>query len=275
MNVRFDGYGATSRAAKPLELLALLQVDGDTVKQSRGYHNYGEKLSVMDSLGFEVGSVLYGGRNADTPFIEVKGERSPAVAESLRATIEHLPSRLDVCFDVDRPGAWDGMLSVVLAIKEKHRLYGERRGDWDYPEKGRTQYLGADTSPIRSRLYEKGKQPEYRHLGQLDRVRLELQVRPKKEARAVYAELSPLECWGASKWTRELAAELMGEILDPHPPGTIRRDSKRDQSLRWMCRQYAPHLMSLKEELGDWKCVGLQLADIIRDEQRRARRERP
>jgi hypothetical protein len=272
MNVRFDGCSATSRSANHHELLALLQREGDTIAVGRGYHSYAEKISVIADTGVEVGSILWGGRNAETPFIEVKGERSPEVVEKLRASVDHVPTRLDSCFDVNRPGAWDGLLSTVMAVKTQHRLYGERRGDWDQPEKGRTQYVGAASSPIRSRLYEKGKQPEYRHLGLWDHCRLELQVRPKKEARAVYATLSPLEVWGASKWTRQLASELMGEMLDPHPPGTIRRDTKRDQALRWMCRQYGPHLMSLKDELGDWQCVGLQLADIIRDEQRRAKR---
>ncbi|WP_235605818.1 replication initiation factor domain-containing protein, partial [Rhodanobacter thiooxydans] len=83
----------------------------------------------------------------------------------------------------------------------------EKRGDWDMPELGRTQYLGASSSAVRARLYEKGKQPEFRHLSRFDLCRLEIQVRPAKDAKDAYSKLSALEVWGASKWTRQLASE--------------------------------------------------------------------
>lgn len=158
-----------------------------------------------------------------------------------------------------------------MRAKSDHRLYGERRGDWDMPEFGRTQYLGANSSPIRARLYEKGKQPEYRHLNRPNLCRLEIQVRPQKEAKSAYANLSALDIWGASKWTRQLAAEVLETMLDPHPPGTVRRDSKRDQALRWMAAQYGPHLVSLAADLGGWDVLGLTLREMV--EESRSRRQ--
>ena len=58
---------------------------------------------------------------------------------------------------------------------------GGKAGDWDdFPEKGRTLYLGSQSSPVRMRLYEKGLQPEYAHLNRPNWARIEVQVRPAK-----------------------------------------------------------------------------------------------
>lgn len=271
--VRFDGYTATTSAAKVDALVPLLARDGDEITQGRGYHTFEYRIAVKGSSGDEVGSVSWGGRTqGQRVMIEVKGERSPEVVERLRSDFEHKCTRVDSCFDLERPGAWDGLLSTVLAVKEQHRLYGERRGDWDYPEKGRTQYLGADTSPVRARLYEKGKQPEFLHLGRFDFCRLEIQVRPKKEAKTEYSKLSAMEVWGASKWTRQLAAEVLQQHLTAHPPGTIRKETARDRALRWMAGQYGAHLVSLKTDLGSWESLGVNLGEMVREEQLRAKR---
>ena len=138
-----------------------------------------------------------GAEQEDRVMLEVKGTRTPAVVEAVRASYPHRCTRVDSCADFDAPGAFDRVLGAVMDAKKDHRLYGESRGDWDdFPELGRTQYLGAATSPVKLRLYEKGKQPEYRHLNRSDWCRLEIQVRPQKEAKQAYAGLSALEVWG-------------------------------------------------------------------------------
>lgn len=269
--VRFDAYSATTTAAKPQDLwnlLARFSKAGDTTRQGKGFHTFGERLSWLDDAGGEVGSVSYGGRQGERCMIEVKGERTPDLVGALREAHPHRCTRVDACIDFERPGAFEALLEPVLKAKADHDLYGERRGDWEKPELGRTMYLGSPKSAVRARLYEKGKQPEYRHLQRFDLARLEIQVRPAKDARDEYAALQPLEVWGASKWTRQLAAEVLAEHLDPHPPGTIRRDASRDRALRFMCRQYGPHLLSLAEDLGGWECVGLTLRETITAEQR-------
>jgi DNA relaxase NicK len=153
-------------------------------------------------------------------------------------------------------------------VKRTHRIWGERRGDWDdHPEKGRTFYLGANTSPTRSRLYEKGKQPEYAHLGKEDWVRCELQVRPAKEAKHTFAELAPLEVWGASKWSRDLAASILQEHVDPHPAGTVYRRTDLQRRTEWLCKQGGPTLLELLDACGSWEAVGLTLGETIRAQQ--------
>lgn len=267
--IRFDAYTATATGKKPEDLLGLVWKIGDNVKQGKGFHTFGERASVRNEYGEEVGSISWGGRQGDRVMVEVKGERTPEVVERLRSDFPHRCTRVDSCADFERPGAFEELLQPVLRAKADHRLYGERRGDWEFPELGRTQYLGANSSPIRARLYEKGKQPEYRHLNRPNLCRLEIQIRPQKEAKSAYANLSALEVWGASKWTRQLASDVLETMLDPQPPGTVRRDSKRDQALRWMASQYGPHLVSLAADLGGWDVLGLTLREMVEEEKQR------
>jgi hypothetical protein len=274
VSVRFDAYTATAEGAAfvPNQVICWAHRAGDTFHQGRGFHTFGERYWVQDAGGDQVMAVQFGGRQGDRVMVEVKGERTPEVVDRIRQAGSHRCTRVDSCVDFERPGAFEQLLGPVLQAKAKFDLYGERRGDWEKPELGRTMYLGANTSAVRARLYEKGKQPEFRHLERFDLARLEIQVRPQKEAKLVYAGLTPLEVWGASKWTRELAGEVLEAHLDPHPPGTVRKDSQRDRALRWMAGQYGPHLVSLAADLGGWDVLGLTLREMVGEAARQRKR---
>ena len=261
--VRFDDYTAKTQAANPYQLAELFG-PGLEVAQGRGFHQFGHRLAFKDGTGVEVGAVLWGGAHGDRSMIEVKGERTPEVVERLRSRFPHRVTRGDACADFDAPGAWRRLLRPVLATKRKFRLYGERRGDWSQPEKGRTQYLGSDQSVTRLRLYEKGKQPEYAHLGRTDWVRAEIQVRPAAPAaKEQFAQLAPLEFWGASPWSRDLAGAILTEHVDPHPAGTVYRQSDEARKLHWLCKQYGPLLLSMLEDCGDWANVGRTIGSAM------------
>jgi hypothetical protein len=272
--VRFDAYTATTSALKPTDALAWMfgAVGGVSVHQGRGFHRFGERVAVKNHAGDEVGAVQWGGSQGDRVMVEVKGDGTPTVVERLRTACEHRCTRVDSCVDFERPGAFEELLEPVTEVKAKHRLYGQRLGDWDQPELGRTVFLGAASSPIRARLYEKGKQPEFRHLKRPDLARLEIQVRPQKDAKSEYSRLSAVEVWGASKWTRELAESVLSEFLDAHPPGTVRKDSSHDQKSRWMVKQYAAVLVQIAADCGGWKEAGLTLGEMVREELAQRRR---
>ena len=274
--VRFDAYTATGHDIDVSTVLGWLFAHGggETLHQGRGFHTFKERIWVNDATGDQVGAVQFGGaRQGDRVMVEIKGEPTPHVVEALRGAYEHRCTRADVCADFDAPGAYTRVLAHAVEVKQRHKLYGERRGDWeDHPEKGRTQYLGAASSPIKARLYEKGLQPEYEHLGLENWVRLELQVRPQKDSKSEYSRLSPIEVWGASKWTRELAAAVLLEHVDAHPAGTVYKLTDRDHKLRWMLKQYGPALVSLVEDCGGWDVAGLTLQEMLSDMKRRARR---
>jgi hypothetical protein len=263
--IRFDAYTATSTEAGSTDLMALFP-PGLAVKEGRGFHHFAHRLAFKDDTGSEVGSVQWGGKHADfhRSMIEVKGERTPEVVERLRSLCDHRVTRMDSCADFDAPGAFKRLLGACMRVKRRHRLRGRREGDWqDFPELGRTQYLGATTSAVQLRLYEKGCQPEYRHLARPDWVRAEVQVRPMLHAKSRYSTVSAVDAWGASAWSQELAGEILADHVDPHRAGTVWRASERDKAIAWMCKQYGAHLSSLVEDLGNWECLGLTLRDLV------------
>jgi len=276
--VRFDAYSATTTEAKAPDLLSVLADAAGLgafhkMRQGKGFHTFGERIGIVNEEGTEWGSVQWGGRQGDRVMIEVKGEATPKAVEALRSRFQHRCTRVDACADFDAPGAFERLLAACQDVKQGHKLKGEKQGDWeDFPELGRTLYLGARASVCRVRLYEKGKQPEYRHLERHDWTRIEVQVRPAKEAKSEFSRLTPSEVWGASAWTRELAAKVLQEHIDPHPAGTTYRLTQRDAALEWMCKQYGVHLVDLANDLGGWECLGLTLRDTIQQQQRRERK---
>ena len=265
MTVRFDGYSATTQAANHYQLMDLFG-PGFHPQEGRGFHAFGHRVGLKDASGTEVGSVMWGGNHGDRSMIEVKGEHSPRVVEALRSRFEHRATRLDSCADFDAPGAFERLLGPVMEVKTKHRLKGERRGDWiDFPELGRTQYLGGEQSVARARLYEKGRQPEYVHLNRPDWTRIEAQVRPAKDAKSEFSKVSAADVWGASPWLRELAGRVLLDHVDPHAAGTVWKKTSLEQRLEWICRQAGPTLLELLQELGSWECVGLTLGEKIKE----------
>jgi hypothetical protein len=276
---RLDAYTATVRDVDPAAIMTLVyrhRAHGDSSRERDGFFGFGQRLCFRDESGSEYAAVQWGGKHGDLGMLEVKGDRTPEVVQDVRETFKgHNCTRIDSCEDRDAPGVFDEMLREVMAVKKRHGLRGERRGDWDFPEDGRTQYLGAPTSAVRVRLYEKGKQPDMRHLCRFDLVRIEAQVRPVNEARQAFAQVDALQVWGASPFTRELAGRVLHTEVGRIAAGTVYRESERDRALRWMCEQYGAHLISLKDDLGDWQSVGLTLNEMIGEgRDSRAKRKR-
>jgi hypothetical protein len=266
MITRFDAYTATLRASKPHLLIPLCLQPDDEIKTRKGHHGFAERYCFIDSSGSESASISFGGTHADLVMVEAKGERTPAFVETLRSSYEHRCTRVDSCYDVDEEGAFDRLLKPCIEIKKGYGLKGSKAGDWeDFPEDGRTLYVGANTSPIKLRLYEKGLQPEYRHANRPNWVRAELQVRPQKDSKSAYSLADSLAVWGASKWTRELASLILDAELQPLPAGTVRKLSERDRALFWVAKQYGKHFSSLAHDLGSWELVGLKLAQLINE----------
>lgn len=279
--LRFDAYTATSssltvRDAKEIILEGGWRVGAESKpREVQGFHGFECRQGFVDYCGSEFAAVQWGGQHGDRVMLEVKGEATGDIVQLLRAEWPHRCTRVDSCGDFDGVGEFSRLYGVCTQVKRQHGILGGKAGDWDdFPEKGRTLYLGSRTSPVRVRLYEKGKQPEYAHLERPDWVRLEIQVRPKKEAKSAFSALSPEEVWGASKWTSELHSRLLGGHIDPHPAGTVYRLTDDERSFEWFCTQYEGVLTRQMEACGGWEAVGLNIGDKIAElQERRARRQ--
>ena len=273
MNPRFDAYTATFKMADSKLVYPVFfdhQILGDEWTDGPGYHGFEKKESFKGADGTEWASLLYGGKQGDRIMFETKGERAPEIIKHLREVVPvHRCTRVDSCIDYDNgPGTWEAIDAASLATKEKFNLYGEIRGDWSQPDKGRTRMVGAPTSPARWRNYEKGKQSHLLHLAMPNLVRVECQVRPRGTARDRYSTITPLEVWSATPSLRHLAGLLLNLDLPAIPCGTVYREANRERALRWMAKQYGAQLLSLLSDVGDWECVGRQIETFIADAKR-------
>lgn len=272
---RFDGYTATlartdeAAAARASSVfLEAMWRDGDEVRPATA-KRFERCQEVVDSTGQQVGRVAWGGRRDHLVMAEASGERTPEVVQGVRSAFPaHRCTRVDSCEDFESEGAWERLLGTVLGVKAKHRLYGPKAGDWDFPELGRTQYLGAPSSAVRVRLYEKGKEPDMRHLQRPDWCRLEIQVRPQKEGKTTFSTATAEGVWGASQYTRDLAQELFLSRVETLAAAGGRRLPDRERALRFMCRQYAVAMTGCANDLGGWDVLGLTLGEMVEEEQR-------
>lgn len=272
---RFDGYTATlarddqAAAARAASVfLESMWRAGDEVRPAMA-KRFEQCTEVVDETGQQVGRVAWGGRRDHLVMLEASGERTPEVVEGVRSAFPaHRCTRVDSCEDFESEGAWERLLGTVLGVKAKHGLYGPKAGDWDFPELGRTQYLGAPSSAVRVRLYEKGKEPDMRHLQRPDWCRLEIQVRPQKEGKTTYSTASAESVWGASPYTRDLAEVIFLSRVEALAAAGGRRLPDRERALRFMCRQYAVAMTSYADDLGGWDVLGLSLREMVEEEKR-------
>lgn len=253
----FDWYSATVQA-DPSELVAELVRANDlsSYRPGRPLHGYTQAAQIV--RGDQVlSTVMWGGVNEGVHAFASSSD-AIAFARFMRQLFPaHTVSRADVCHDYTEPGSWDKLFTVLRAYAERHRLKTSVAGDWLGKEDGRTFYVGAPSSTVRVRLYEKGIQtgtdPNW--------VRLELVVRPgNADAKRWLASASPDECWGASRWTKSLAEELLAVCPPRVAVGTVYQPSDDERALTWLLRQYGPLLERVAGGLhGGWDALGPHL----------------
>jgi len=263
----FDWYAATIDDDPTHVVESLAGWLGATWRYAKGMHGYtaGAELHRDGNL---VARVIYGGNEDAAPHAWASGEDAAPFAAAVRALWpEHRVSRVDVAYDFREGEPWDVLYTAAVDVAD-HLEDGTMRakriklatiGDWlradeGYPD-GRTLYIGSMKSPVMARLYEKGKQMRKLLPDQADKfppgwVRLELQVRPKKQARYDLAKLSPLAIWGTSKWARQLHARVMGQELAAVPVEQ-RQAADDDRAWYYLLKQYGPllrRMVDLEEE---------------------------
>jgi hypothetical protein len=269
--MRFDWYAATIADSPQNVLDGLVSAwPGEAVglEAVRPMHGYTHATEVLGRSGV-LAKVLYGGPNG-APNAWASGEDTGPFVEAVRKRWGgggHYVTRFDAAEDFQKVGAFDQLYQVALARADADRLKVNQSGDWHRLIDGRTTYVGSKKSPVFVRLYEKGKQMRQQvasgaELISADWVRMEVQVRPQKDARMVAASASPVEAWGFSAWTRKLCADVF-EADVPRVEMHVYRAGDDERALQFMCRQYGPMLGRLCGDLGDWKTVGMQIGSEI------------
>jgi hypothetical protein len=267
--MRFDWYQATvSAEAGPVLDALQAGLRPAKVTHSKGRYNYHHTTTMQGDDDDTLAVVFHGGRNGD-PNVALTGQATDQGVDVLRGAFpRHRVTRFDAAEDFVQVGAWERLERVLRGVAAEHGVKGRAIVPDDVSE-GRTYYLGAPSSDVRVRLYEKTaeqrrKLPEDRW-GEIPEgwSRLECQVRPSdRQVREFCAGLNASDIWGFSAWTKAAAAQAL-QIDVERLHSRIRRERDDDRALRVMVQQYANVLKRLHGDLGDWSCVGLTIGELI------------
>lgn len=260
---RFDWMQATIRD----DVLAVADTLAGTLsadlEDARGLNGYRQSF-LLKRNDETLARLLYGGNGS--PHLIATGAATDDVVPVLRSGWSgvHDVTRMDTAQDFDHAGGYDLLRSMMLDLAGTARLSETEIVSTRNGIRSRTTYLGSPSSRVRVRLYEKGcmEHQNGNSDAPADWVRLEAQVRPTgHEARARAAELDPLEAWGLSSWTRDLARLAMGADVE-RVTMRGRREPDYMRAIRSLERQYGPTLAKAMKHEGSWEKVG-QLLGVV------------
>lgn len=278
--VGFDWYQATVPAPvnDVLEVLAGLGT-GLQLSHDRGMHGYASTAVLGSESDGPAARVMHGGSH-EYPHAVVSGDWAQPGAELIRAAFpEHSVSRLDVREDFSDDGAFDAIQAQLVNAAIQHRLKVGTAGDHLVTLKGRTVYLGAPSSAVRLRLYDKRAEILSKYVTEGDRAtvvkalripdslaRLEAQIRPQgKAAKVRFSTMEPTAALGCTRWMRQVWHDVAGLELTPCQVGKPWRQSDLERAYKIAMAQYGGVFRRMYADLGSWECVGLQIGhDLAR-----------
>lgn len=261
LGARWDWYSASVGDSVAAETVvdSLRVVLGGALRVGPGRHGFGVREELLAGDRVIVG-VSHGG-GQERALVEASGWDTGRVAGVVRSLWpEHRVTRVDSAVDFDAAGAWQELSVLALAIARAAGVSTSVAGDWLGQVKGRTLYVGAPSSVVRMRIYEKGRQ--LREAKRPDWVRCELQVRPERAARFALAHLEPGQVWGCSRW----AARFMEALTDAQVVPVSMRQWVMPDDLRareTMKAQYGGAIRRWKAEYGDWATFGEMLGSEL------------
>lgn len=243
------------------------------VPSTRSHRNHRMACKILDAKGRETGALMHNGPGEPHGHILITG---PASEHWFKAVKNLDPAcrvtRRDEAWDFPGPGAYERLMTVMLDAKTRHKVKSQPFGDADFPDDGRTLYLGWG-SPCKVRLYERHKHPDHRHTVKGHVTRLEIEVRPQGiRAQAAARDWEPGDAWGARAWTRELGQLVLGISAVPvriQPPGTA---TDNDKFLWNLVARSGKRLAGAAKELGGWDQLGLGMKELFEEHCRRQAR---
>lgn len=252
---RFDWYQATVTDTDLAEILAelLRAYDLSSVRDSNPKNGYqhGSEIYRGDQV---LAEVWYGG-NGGGIHVKASGEHSVIAASCLQGSFwgRLRVTRADSCVDLEEPELFNKLAEKFLKFATANDISINQQGDWERGE-ARTLYLGSKTSAVRLVMYEKGY--EVGGSASRDWVRLEVRVRPQKEAKSKVSDWCPDRCFSASPWLVNMLTSVGWKDLKAEAIGTVYKRSD-DEKVRYaLLKQYRKCIENWADEEGGFENLG-------------------
>lgn len=253
----FDWY-ACSLDHNPDRIMAELLLSypygtWEFVKAKNGYSD--ARSLIMPDLS--VAATLWWGGSSQgaAVFAFATGSNAHTFATVIRSLYPvHRLVRADIAVDFNEPGAWSSLHSLAHYLHENkfvrsapHYVGELGMESVDSPHvKGRTIYLGSRQSVHMARFYEKGKKD---NPSMPDWCRVEVEFKPRNDARYAYASATPAECLAATSLGSKLLLVLLNSsALRPCPAGAVRSLTDFERSANALVAQWSPFIRRLLEE---------------------------
>jgi hypothetical protein len=203
------------------------------VTRGKGLQGWSQSAIAHDPGGYKVGAVYFGGGREDVHLVATSHQ-----ADDARRAVAHIGSprtaRVDTRVDTLLPFEVLRTACEAAAGAKARVTYLESRQAGE--SLGRTVYVGAPTSAVRVRLYEKWL--ESPGLYAVGTNRVEVQLRPPTRAKAAVSSWTPAETFCASQLTRRLAVELGEEVAHPGSLQAGRGTPDLQRTIEAMGEQY-------------------------------------
>jgi hypothetical protein len=254
----FDWYQATVLRHAPPAVCSALQNGFDLadLAPARPQHGYQRGAEVKRGSA-TLARIWFDGN----PGVHVQGSgpNSEVVAQVLRDLGEHRVTRADVCLDWHQSGLFDRLAYGLIAYALDHDITIIQQGDWERGQ-SRTLYLGGPKAAVRLVLYEKGWEQRAKGYpdAPLEWTRLEVRVRPEKEARVMVSTWAPSRFLGAARW---LSGALAHVGLGQWAAQVVTkgwRPSETERARAACLRAYGRTLADWAAEVGGerlWDCI--------------------
>lgn len=203
------------------------------VLPGKGLQGWSESVKCFDGGGYELGSVFFGGGRDDVHLLAT-GESAQWARSATVAMDRARTARVDTRVDTLVP--FEGLEEMCWAAAESYGTQITKMESWGGKTPGRTVYLGAPSSDVRVRIYEKWRQAPGQYVEGTNRV--EVQLRPSSNVKERVSGWEPARTFCASKVTTSLA-EALGQ--DASKAGSLhvkKATPTLEEALEAMSHQY-------------------------------------
>lgn len=208
---------------------------GSIAVPGKGLQGWHQSLRVFDRDGYRVGQVYWGGDRTDVHVVSTSGVADvtrPRIVAMHGAKTARVDTRVDTLLPYEElEQLLRGAAGQKAAIR---RIWSEKAGQ----STGRTMYVGAPTSQVQVRLYEKHLESPGQYVDGTNRV--EVQLRPPSRSKADVSTWTAAETFCASELSRRVAGLLGQEIAHPASMQRKRGTPDLETTMRHMRDQYGP-----------------------------------